>query len=59
MSLCVNPRKLVSVWLGVLYALHGSVIVPAEAQKIGIAEISRDDISIEISLVQRARSKLE
>jgi len=59
MSLCVNPRKLVSVWLGVLYALHGSVIVPAEAQKIGIAAISRNDISIEIPLVQGAWTKLE
>jgi lysophospholipase L1-like esterase len=59
MSLPVNPRKLISICLGVLYALHGSVVVPVEAQKIGIAAISRNDISIEIPVVQGAWTKLE
>jgi lysophospholipase L1-like esterase len=55
----MNSRKLATIWLGVLYALYGSVIVTVEAQRIGIAAISKNDISIELPETQGAWIKLE
>jgi lysophospholipase L1-like esterase len=59
MSHRMIPPKLISTWLVLLYALHGQVMVPVEAQKIGIAAISRNDISIEIPKTRGAWTKLE
>lgn len=59
MSLPVNPRNLLSTWICVLFAIHGFAIVTVKAQNIGIAALSRNEITIELPDTQGAWTKLE